>query len=467
MPSTTLIDLNTIASITLFLTTIVVAHSANQHQQFYPTVVHLVSSKISRIVLICDLILAIIYFGKLLKNIFFGTLRMYEEEVIWEKGYFTLIETCLALTIFREELTSRMLTVLGICLFMKIFHWISELRVKHIESLPNTSLSTFIRLYICLIVLIGVDCYFIYNFILHYLKEGATVRVLFLSDFVVMGITSLSVIIRLTFHAINLSKQDEEGTGGWEGRDVSIFYLDISSEILQSFTYLSFFLIIMSKYGLPFHLIRNIYIAVNNVKKRVMDLINYRRIAINLDRRFPDATQQDLDEYDGVCVVCREDMRINTTQNPIKKLPCGHMFHAKCLRGCLERAQECPTCRRPIDVLLSEQEHREHHSSNNNTPTTTPTANNTTNISPTITLPQSFNLSTSVNIDNNLLLQQQQIQQLLLSSSTTIPNLINNNNFTELQKVMSDMYIRYLESMRDNITITLEQLKQLNENNND
>jgi len=130
MPS---IDLNVVAALSLFLTTIVVAHSANQHQQFYLTVVNLVSSKLSRIILIGDLLLLIIYFGKLLNKIFFGSLRVYETEVIWDKGYFALIETCLALTIFREELSTRMIAMMMTIIFMKIFHWITELRVKHVS----------------------------------------------------------------------------------------------------------------------------------------------------------------------------------------------------------------------------------------------------------------------------------------------------------------------------------------------
>ncbi|KAG2381784.1 hypothetical protein C9374_006168 [Naegleria lovaniensis] len=351
-------DLKTITALSIFLTTILIAHTANQYSQFYLIVVNLISSKLGKIILITDLILLIIYFGMGLVKIFFGSLRIYEQEIVWEKGYFALIETCLAMTIFREELSTRMLAMMMTSLFLKIFHWICELRVKHLESLPQTSNSTFARIYSCLLLLLSCDAYFASTLTMHYLKEGVTLRVLFLSDFLILSIIALCVSVRLCFHAYNLSKQDAEGNSEWESRDVSVFYLEITSELLQSMVYLSFFLVIMSKYGLPFHLLRNIYITIGNVRKKITDLINYRRAAYTLDQKFENATQSQLDEYDGVCVVCREDMITNTPQNPIKVLPCGHLFHSKCLRGCLERSQECPTCRRPIDVLLKEQEER-------------------------------------------------------------------------------------------------------------
>lgn len=131
--ASSLMDLKTITALSIFLTTILIAHTANQYSQFYLIVVNLISSKLGKIILITDLILLIIYFGMGLVKIFFGSLRIYEQEIVWEKGYFALIETCLAMTIFREELSTRMLAMMITSLFLKIFHWICELRVKHVS----------------------------------------------------------------------------------------------------------------------------------------------------------------------------------------------------------------------------------------------------------------------------------------------------------------------------------------------
>jgi E3 ubiquitin-protein ligase synoviolin len=76
-----LIRLRTYSALSVLVTTILVAYSANQYQQFYPVIVNLVSSKLSRLVLINDAILFVILFGNLLKTMFLGKLRTSEEEV--------------------------------------------------------------------------------------------------------------------------------------------------------------------------------------------------------------------------------------------------------------------------------------------------------------------------------------------------------------------------------------------------
>ena len=55
--------------------------------------------------------------------------------------------------------------------------------------------------------------------------------------------------------------------------------------------------------------------------------------------------------------------------NP-KKLPCGHMFHFRCLRSWLERQQSCPTCRR--SVLGDDQQQPLPDGQNNNAPNNQP-----------------------------------------------------------------------------------------------
>ena len=54
-----------------------------------------------------------------------------------------------------------------------------------------------------------------------------------------------------------------------------------------------------------------------------------RRVTANMDERFPDATVEDLERSDNICIICREEM-IATSRN--KKLSCSHVFHLHCLR---------------------------------------------------------------------------------------------------------------------------------------
>jgi E3 ubiquitin-protein ligase synoviolin len=45
--------------------------------------------------------------GRVVKTIFFGQLRDVEVEILYDNARYAITETCLALTIFREELTTR------------------------------------------------------------------------------------------------------------------------------------------------------------------------------------------------------------------------------------------------------------------------------------------------------------------------------------------------------------------------
>ncbi|KTF88044.1 hypothetical protein cypCar_00029136, partial [Cyprinus carpio] len=63
---------------------------------------------------------------------------------------------------------------------------------------------------------------------------------------------------------------------------------------------------------------------------------------------YPDATPEDLQATDNVCIICREEMVTGA-----KKLPCNHIFHSSCLRSWFQRQQTCPTCR--MDVLRASQ----------------------------------------------------------------------------------------------------------------
>ena len=123
-----------------------------------------------------------------------------------------------------------------------------------------------------------------------------------------------------------------------------MFYLELCADLLRLFLYLIFFAIVCAHYGLPLHLIRELGIALYNLRERIVKFIHFRNLTRNMNERFADATEEELARADRTCIVCREEMEVGAT----KKLPCGHLFHFACLRTWLERSQSCPTCRHQI-----------------------------------------------------------------------------------------------------------------------
>ena len=89
----------------------VAAYAFSSRQQFYPTIIYLVTSKMSIMVLGNMALMLTLVFGRVVKRVFLRSLREAELEIIWDHSRFAVTETALALTIFREELTAKVETL--------------------------------------------------------------------------------------------------------------------------------------------------------------------------------------------------------------------------------------------------------------------------------------------------------------------------------------------------------------------
>lgn len=151
--------------------------------------------------------------------------------------------------------------------------------------------------------------------------------------------------------------------------------LTSSLDFLKLTIYLLFFTIIITFYGLPLNIVRDVYITARSFVTRLRALHRYQTATRNMDQRYPNATEEELTAMsDRTCIICREEMvfhapgaaaenRDGPNMSP-KKLPCGHIFHFHCLRSWLERQQSCPTWyvvileyQRNIDLLARQSSH--------------------------------------------------------------------------------------------------------------
>lgn len=78
-------------------------------------------------------------FGKACQAIFFGSLRPIEVEHLYEKSWYAVTETLLAMTIFRDEFDGSFIVLFGTLLFLKVFHWLCADRVELMEQSPSVS----------------------------------------------------------------------------------------------------------------------------------------------------------------------------------------------------------------------------------------------------------------------------------------------------------------------------------------
>ena len=73
--------------------------------------------------------------------------------------------------------------------------------------------------------------------------------------------------------------------GRWESKGAYILYIEFFSDAFRLLVYISFFSIILVYYGIPLHIIRQLYFTFASFRKRVADVIRYRKATANMNAR--------------------------------------------------------------------------------------------------------------------------------------------------------------------------------------
>jgi len=307
-------------------------------EQFYPTILYLVTSKVSYVVG-GNMVFAIAFFiAHFLKSIFLGTLSESEHELLADRAKYTVVETCLALTIFRSELTPAVVCYFGGLLFLNAFHWLAKGRIERLDQVMPTGCSKHIRLLGLLGTLFAIDMWLCYQSVSFTVSHGKSVMILFSFEFGLLIVSIFNMTWRYLFHGL-----DTWLTHGLTSKGLYIMLVDLVCDAMRFVTYIFFFGLVFVYYGMPIYLVRELWTSFYLLQRNVSSFIKYLRLTHNLDQRFPDATDEELAAVED-CLICREPMTAG------KKLPCGHIFHLPCLRVWLQHQQWCPLCRADIPV---------------------------------------------------------------------------------------------------------------------
>ncbi|XP_076018882.1 E3 ubiquitin-protein ligase synoviolin isoform X2 [Genypterus blacodes] len=337
-----------VTATSLALTGAVVAHAYFLKHQFYPTVVYLTKSSPSMAVLYIQAFVLVFLLGKFMRKVFFGQLRAAEMEHLIERSWYAVTETCLAFTVFRDDFSPRFVALFTLLLFLKCFHWLAEDRVDFMERSPNISWIFHLRV-LSLMGLLGVMDFLFVNHACHsIITRGASVQLVFGFEYAILLTMVLTTFIKYILHTVDLQSENP-----WDNKAVYMLYTELFTGFIKVLLYIAFMTIMIKVHTFPLFAIRPMYLAMRQFKKAVTDAIMSRRAIRNMNTLYPDATPEDLQTSDNVCIICREEMVTGA-----KKLPCNHIFHSSCLRSWFQRQQTCPTCR--MDVLRA--------SNNNQTP---------------------------------------------------------------------------------------------------
>ncbi|KAM0136659.1 hypothetical protein ACHAP3_004406 [Botrytis cinerea] len=407
------------AGISTGLAATVILSAFNQRANFYSACVYLAQSNLCLMILINLILFIFSSFMYGLQRLCYGPLRPIEIEQLYEKAWFAITETCLAMTIFREEVGAWFLVMFVALLTGKVWGWIGDGRVEILEQQPPANPKLFhIRLSISLAVSVIYDAWLMSYTINTVIQQARpNMMVMFLFEFAVLTVSSSSTACRYLISVMEMrvvKKQTEERlierkrevreeraemirqreiaraeagenyqeptaplpseddveemdieVPGWEAKGQWVLTLDLITDFMKLSIYSSFFFILFTFYGLPIHIMRDLFVTARSFVKRLTAFLRYRRATHDMNSRYEDATVEDIQRED-TCIICREEMRPWSVTNPPvpagaqprpgtvnertrpKKLPCGHILHLGCLKSWLERQQVCPTCRSPV-----------------------------------------------------------------------------------------------------------------------
>jgi E3 ubiquitin-protein ligase synoviolin len=150
-----------------------------------------------------------------LQRLFYGPLRPIEIEQLYEKAWFAITETCLAMTIFREEVGAWFLVMFVALLAGKVWGWIGDGRVEILEQQPPADPRLFhIRLTLSLALSLVYDLTMLAYSVNTVIQQARpNMMVMFLFEFAILTITSVSTALRYCISLIEeriVKKQTKE-----------------------------------------------------------------------------------------------------------------------------------------------------------------------------------------------------------------------------------------------------------------
>eukprot|EP00930_Biecheleria_cincta_P021555 TRINITY_DN15948_c0_g1_i2.p1 TRINITY_DN15948_c0_g1~~TRINITY_DN15948_c0_g1_i2.p1 ORF type:complete len:532 (+),score=95.13 TRINITY_DN15948_c0_g1_i2:104-1699(+) len=324
----------------------VMSHAYVVHEQFYPAVVYLSTDKMCLAVIYNFAFAVFLLFGKIILRVFIGTLRDVEVEQLVDSGRGFLADTILFLVFYAPTIDNRevgtVFLIQYICcvIFMKVFHLTTTIRVSHMFEVGVPRLIVNIKLLALMTLLLGCDMIAL-KYFYSVSSRASTFFTWILFEALTMSSLILVSLCKYSVHMVDLRLEN-----GWPAKPVCLFYVDLIHDVVSMTLFLIFMLtfFVQNPSRLPIYMMADVIQVARKLAQRLRSFRRYRRISLNMDLRFPDATDEEIEENEN-CVICRDSLFDGSKP---KKLTCGHIFHIDCLKSWLVMQQVCPTCRAEI-----------------------------------------------------------------------------------------------------------------------
>jgi len=254
-----------------FVAACVLYYALRTRQQWYLALVYLSSSKAALVVMGNAVTAAAVSAFDLTTNTFLSGLRIQEAEGLKDFFRWNVTETCLALTMFRSELSGFTALQFLALVTIKCLHHVAVMREQHVRMTADavvestwTGLPTIpsqhLKLLAMLIFLQFLDILALQVTVQDLLKSGPNVSILFAFEAAILLVSAWSHILLWSLHVTDSwlnyhhDRAPQSLTGRWihlwkEYKATLIFAVELQAQSIQFLFYLMFFGIVLTYYG--------------------------------------------------------------------------------------------------------------------------------------------------------------------------------------------------------------------------
>uniref|UniRef100_A0A646QCX6 AMFR n=1 Tax=Hemiscolopendra marginata TaxID=943146 RepID=A0A646QCX6_9MYRI len=285
----------------------------------------------------------LILIGKFIQKLVFGGLRVSEQQHIKDKFWnFVFYKFIFIFGVMNVQFIDEVVlwcswfSVLG---FLHLLAQLCKDRFEYLSFSPTTPKWTHIRLLILLLIILTTSMLLFVVCVFVGLHTSVNTFAFMAAECVLLILRTSYVIVR---YAIHLWDTNHEGV--WENRGTYIYFTELIFEITALATDF-FHHLHMLLWGNIFLSMASLVICMQlrylcfEMKQRIKKHKNYLRVVRHMEKSYPMALSEELENNSDDCAICWDKME------SARKLPCGHLFHNSCLRSWLEQDTSCPTCR--------------------------------------------------------------------------------------------------------------------------
>jgi E3 ubiquitin-protein ligase synoviolin len=282
---------------------------------------------------------------------FFGDLRAIEQENVNQNFWLSVTDTALTMTIFHDDLQKEAVTfviLFTVLLSVKVIHWLFHDRVDFMETSPQITWSFRFRMLMIATVLICLDAFTLW-WSYEKIMQRKDYWLVFANEYALLAAFALHVLLKFVLHSVDLASRSP-----WENKNNYMMYIRLVFCAIKLCVQVVFVFMLTKRVQFPLYAIRPCFQEAKELRNTIKDIVKSRK-AIKRMESFPDATMAEFADVDKdtTCIICHEEMvtgegAARVVVEQLKKLPCGHIFHAGCLRRWFLRQQTCPICRRNV-----------------------------------------------------------------------------------------------------------------------